>query len=60
MAKNNGALAGKISGAGGGGFMMFIVNPVQKPVLKKQLLSLGGEVSDVQFSKLGTESWRAD
>lgn len=53
-----GAYSGKISGAGGGGFMMFIVDPVKKLDVIKGLNKLGGEVKEVQFTKYGTQGWR--
>lgn len=52
-----GALAGKVSGAGGGGFMMFFV-PVEKRVLViKALGRFEGVVSNCHFSSEGTQSW---
>ena len=38
FAKNNGALSGKILGAGGGGFFMFIVPPKKQKKLKGELI----------------------
>jgi D-glycero-alpha-D-manno-heptose-7-phosphate kinase len=37
VAMDNGALAGKLTGAGGGGFAMFIVDPDVRPKLEKAL-----------------------
>jgi D-glycero-alpha-D-manno-heptose-7-phosphate kinase len=56
-AVSNGARCGKISGAGGGGFMMFIVDPTKKPVVKTELEKLGGICMDVQLTSKGVESW---
>ena len=56
-AKQAGALAGKVSGAGGGGFIMFIVEPTKKIEVKDALLSLGGEVQNVNFTKDGARGW---
>lgn len=53
----NGAYAGKLSGAGASGFMMFIVNPEKKIKVKKALKEIGIDAEDVQFSKNGVESW---
>ena len=41
-AKANGAYAGKISGAGGGGFMTLIVDPVKRIQVEKALEDTGG------------------
>jgi len=53
-----GALTGKISGAGGGGFIMFIVNPVMKVKVVNALNKLDGRVVDFQFSKGGCHGWK--
>lgn len=55
----NGALAAKISGAGGGGYMMIFVKPNEKFKLKKKLnnFSKQGKVYDFHFTKHGAESW---
>lgn len=56
-AKDSGAFAGKLSGAGASGFMMFLVEPEKKNEVKNALKQFGGEPEDVQFSKEGAESW---
>lgn len=56
-AKNAGAYAGKVSGAGGGGFIMFLVNPVEKLNLVKILEQEPGQVVNFHFEKNGVQSW---
>ena len=58
VGRANGAKAGKISGAGGGGFMMFIVDPQDKPRLVRELQAVGGVPDKVVFTHQGVESWR--
>jgi len=53
-----GALTGKISGAGGGGFIMFVVDPVNRINVIKELNNLRGRVVDFQFSKGGCHGWK--
>ncbi len=53
-----GALAGKISGAGGGGFMMFFVPPDRRMDVIRALNNFGGQVSNCNFTKHGTQAWR--
>lgn len=55
-----GALAGKVSGAGGGGFIMFVVDPVKRPAVGRALLKHGGRVVPFHFTKHGTQGWRLD
>ena len=53
-----GAKAGKVSGAGGGGFMFFLVDPPRRMEVLRALQALGGQASGCHFSKNGTEGWR--
>ena len=53
-----GAKAGKVSGAGGGGFIMFFVDPAQRPYVMRALSKFNGQVSTCNFTDTGTQSWR--
>ena len=55
---NAGALAGKVSGAGGGGFMMFFVPPDKRMDVIRALNDFEGQVSNCHFTKNGTQAWR--
>lgn len=52
-----GATGGKISGAGGGGFMMFYCPANTRHGVKKALQSFGGEFSAYQFTERGLFTW---
>lgn len=58
LAISNGAYSGKVSGAGGGGFMFFMVEPTKKLQLIKELNKQQGEVINFQFVKEGTKGWK--
>jgi len=53
-----GALAGKVSGAGGGGFMMFFVPPDKRMDVLRTLGRFDGQVSNCHFTKHGTQAWK--
>jgi D-glycero-alpha-D-manno-heptose-7-phosphate kinase len=53
-----GALAGKVSGAGGGGFMMFFVPSERRMAVIRSLASFQGQISNCHFTKHGTQAWR--
>lgn len=53
-----GALAGKVSGAGGGGFMMFFVPTERRMDVIRSLKDFDGQVSNCHFTKYGTQAWR--
>lgn len=57
VAMEAGAYSGKITGAGGGGFIIFMVNPVKKPEIVKALNQLEGKAVNFHFTKYGTEAW---
>lgn len=53
-----GALAGKVSGAGGGGFMLFFVPTEKRMDVIRALGQFDGLVSNCHFTKHGTQAWR--
>ena len=53
-----GAKAGKVSGAGGGGFIMFVVEPTRKKEVEVALNNLGGFVMPFQFTEGGAHGWK--
>lgn len=58
IAMQAGAKAGKVSGAGGGGFIMFVVEPTRKKELEKALKKLDGFVMPFNFSDGGAHGWK--
>jgi len=54
----NGARAAKVSGAGGGGFMMFLCDPEHRIGLSRALLAEGGTTLDFHFTQQGASAWR--
>ena len=56
-AMTHGALGGKVSGAGGGGFMMFIAPPSKRVAVIRALNEAGGQASNVHLVTEGAESW---
>lgn len=56
-ARKAGAWAGKVSGAGGGGFIMFIVDPTDRVQLVRALNQQGGDVVPFQFEPHGASAW---
>lgn len=58
VAISNGAYAGKVSGAGGGGFMFFLVDPAKRGNVVRALSADGGNVMICHFTQSGASSWR--
>ena len=58
VALKAGALAGKVSGAGGGGFIMFVVNPVRKKAVTDALSRLNGFTMHFNFTDGGAHGWK--
>lgn len=58
IAINAGAYAGKVSGAGGGGFMIFMVDPTKRLRLIEALSKEDGQVIKFHFTATGAQSWR--
>ena len=57
-AMSNGAIGGKLLGAGGGGFFLFFVPPSKKHDLLSHLTSTGLEVKPFRFESEGLKSWK--
>ncbi len=54
---NNGGKAAKVSGAGGGGFMMILCDPKERYSLIEKLRKKEGKVMLAQFSEKGAQAW---
>lgn len=57
VAYSSGAIAGKVSGAGGGGFITLIINPIDKCKVSEALNKLDGKIIPFQFKDDGTHGW---
>jgi D-glycero-alpha-D-manno-heptose-7-phosphate kinase len=53
-----GAISGKVSGAGGGGFIMLMVEPIRKKEVIEALNELNGFVMPFQFTEGGAHGWK--
>ena len=58
VATKAGALAGKVSGAGGGGFIMFFVEPTKKKSVIDALKQLDGFTLNFNFTDGGAHGWK--
>jgi D-glycero-alpha-D-manno-heptose-7-phosphate kinase len=56
-ALDNGAKSAKISGAGGGGFMMIYCDPCRRIELIQALKEKPGTVITPSFTETGTQAW---
>ena len=56
-ARKAGAFGGKISGAGGGGFMFFLADPEYRFAVQEAVASHGGELVVLSLVAEGTTSW---
>jgi D-glycero-alpha-D-manno-heptose-7-phosphate kinase len=59
VAMNAGAVAGRISGAGGGGFIIFMADPIRKFEVIRALEEAGGSVFRFHFCPDGAQAWSA-
>lgn len=59
-ARKQGALGGKVTGAGGGGYMLFYCRYDRKHRVADRLVELGATVTEFAFEPDGLRTWRAD
>ncbi len=57
-ARAAGARGVKVSGAGGGGFLMFFVDPASRVAVMRAMDQAGAQATTCHFTKHGTESWK--
>lgn len=53
-----GALAGKVSGAGGGGFMLFFTATENRMQVIQALKPFEGQINNCHFTKNGSQAWK--
>ncbi len=57
-AKEAGAIGGKVSGAGGGGFMFFLADPDRRFAVQDAVAGHGAELVSLGFVEEGVRTWR--
>lgn len=57
VALHQGALGGKVTGAGGGGYMLFYCPFQHKHRVASALIALGGSVTEFEFTSKGLTTW---
>lgn len=57
LAKANGAVGGKILGAGGGGYLLFLCKYDRKHIIANKLEQYGGKIVDFDFDFGGLQTW---
>jgi D-glycero-alpha-D-manno-heptose-7-phosphate kinase len=58
LAMANGAMGGKVTGAGGGGYIVFYCEFSRKHRLAEALERAGAMVSEFSFESRGLSTWR--
>jgi D-glycero-alpha-D-manno-heptose-7-phosphate kinase len=52
-----GAIAVKLTGAGGGGHLIIITEPLSRPKVIRRVLDLNMKISEISMSQRGVELW---
>lgn len=55
----NGALGGKLCGAGGGGYLLIYAPTARQHTIRTMLKSFGGRFDDITFDNKGLQVWRS-
>ena len=59
-ARKAGALGAKVTGAGGGGYLLVYCGTGSKHKVAARMLDLGADVADIAFEPHGLRTWRAN
>jgi D-glycero-alpha-D-manno-heptose-7-phosphate kinase len=57
-ARSTGAIGGKVTGAGGGGYILFYCEFRKRHAVARHLAKMGASVTDFAFEPRGVSSWR--
>ncbi len=57
LARQEGAIGGKLLGAGGGGHVLLFIDPEKRATLLEKLEGLGGQVIPFEFESKGLQVW---
>lgn len=60
VGRTHGALGGKVTGAGGGGYMLFVCEFDRKHIVAQKLEELGGQIVEFAFDRDGLQTWDID
>ncbi len=60
VARQNGAIGGKLLGAGGGGYLLFLCEFDKRHILAARLEAAGGKVVSFTFDLRGMQSWEVN
>jgi D-glycero-alpha-D-manno-heptose-7-phosphate kinase len=58
-ALRNGAIGGKLLGAGGGGYLLLYCEVKHQHAVRVALEAIGGQIIDLNFDAHGLQSWRS-
>ncbi len=59
-ARCNGAIGGKLLGAGGGGYLLLFCETRKQNQVRRVLEEMGGQFTDFSFEGMGTQVWRSN
>ncbi len=59
-ARETGALGGKLTGAGGGGYLLLFCRYDRKHKVAEKMQEMGCTIADFSFSREGVQTWRVD
>jgi D-glycero-alpha-D-manno-heptose-7-phosphate kinase len=59
-ARRSGAIGGKVTGAGGGGYVLLYCRYDRKHEVAERMIELGASVDEFAFEPSGLRTWRVD
>ncbi|MBA7640565.1 D-glycero-alpha-D-manno-heptose 7-phosphate kinase [subsurface metagenome] len=60
VARQNGAIGGKLLGAGGGGYLLLLCEFDQQHIVAEKLEKAGGKIVNFTFDLQGMQSWEVN